>query len=220
MSSIRPGRDGEPLPPRTLVFRIGKNAQLSPEAQRRRRALPIMFEPSSDDKASASKCISIWVEELTVADQGWAMMGANPKNTVVACLEADAIWAVPAPSGFEPMRTQWEVARLPGGELNTAPGAEGHAGIWGLIQGGDGKQDKAKKSALRSVLADLAAISPVPVPHDLAQAYIETAAYYISEKHGGCCCTNEAHWILALRQLRRERVRAARETSEEDASDE
>lgn len=144
MSSIRPGRDGEPLPRGTLVFRIGKSAQPSPEAQRQRKALPVMFEPSSADKASASKCISIWVEELTVADQGWAMMGANPKNTVVACLEADAICGVPAQPGFQPMRTVWEAARLPNGDLNTHPGAEGHAGIWGLIQG-EGNLDKAKK---------------------------------------------------------------------------
>src|SRR4051812_25154527 len=115
MSSIRPGRDGEALPQGTRIFRIGKNAQLSPEASRQRKALPTMFEPSTDDRESASKCISVWVEELTVADQGWAIMGAKPACTAVACLQVDEVSAIPAQQGFLVMRAQWEAAKLPNG---------------------------------------------------------------------------------------------------------
>lgn len=213
MSSIRPGQDGAPLPQGTLIFRIGKGAKLSPEAIRQGKAMPVMFEPSSSDEESPSKRISVWVEELTVADQGWAMMGSNPANTVAACLNADDIITAAVPPEFQPMRTCWETARLDDGSVNTHPGAEGHAGIWGLIQGGKGKQDSKRRGALRSILADLAKLSPVPVPHKFEHQHVAVAAYYIAEKHGTCGCSNDRHWILAVQQLRRSVVRAVREAA-------
>ena len=39
------------------------------------------------------------VHQLTIADQGWAYMGAKPANTVVACLNVDDIRAFP-PSDY------------------------------------------------------------------------------------------------------------------------
>jgi len=176
-----------------------------------------MFEPSSADKGSESKSISIWVEELTVPDQGWAMMGAKPNNTVVACIDADKIAQAPAQAGFQPMKAVWEKATVQNIDGTTSPnlhpGAEGHAGIWGLLQGGDSKADKAKRLALRSILADLADISPVPVPHDLVPEHISVAAYYIAESHAWTCgCHPDVHWMMAVRQLRRERVRQEKES--------
>lgn len=177
-----------------------------------------MFEPSSADKKSESKCISIWVEALTVADQAWAMMGAKPANTVVACFRADAVAAVPAQPGFAPMRTVWETAVVDNGDDTTSPnnhpGADGHAGLWGLLQGGGGNADKAKRLALRSALADLAEISPVPVPHDLAEEHIRIAAYFLTENHGGTRLAPEAYWMRAVRHLRRERVQKERDDSD------
>jgi hypothetical protein len=213
MSSFRQGQDGEPLPAGTLIFRIGKGAKLSQEAIREGKALPMMFEPSSDDKKSVSKCISVWVEELTVADQGWAIMGSNPANTLAACMNADDVCGAPAQDGFNPMHTCWETAKHDDESLNTDPGAEGHAGIWGLIQGGNGKTDKMKREALRSVLADLAKLSPVPVPHNFEQELVQVAAYMIAEKHEDCDCSSGKHWMLGVQQLRRMAVRAARESS-------
>jgi hypothetical protein len=173
-----------------------------------------MFQPSSDDERSPGKRLSIWVEDLTIADEAWTIMGAKPNNSVVACLESEAIRGIPAPTGFHPLRVEWELAvvdGLGGSKVpDTRPGAIGHAGIWGLIQGADNKTDKDKRRALRSALADVARLSPVPVPHDLSEDYLRIAAYYVAASHGECTCGPRAHWVMAIRQLRRERVRAER----------
>jgi hypothetical protein len=209
MSTLHPGNDGDQLPAGTLVFRIGKNTQLSPAALEGKRASPEMFELSTDDKNSPGKRLSVWVEGLTVADQAWALMGAKPERTVVACLSVDSINAIPAQPGFSALRVEWEQAVTQEGDGKTVPnrrlGAEGHSGIAGLLQGGNGKMDSTKRKALRSALADIAEISLVPVPHDIPEDHIRLAAYFICEKgHPG---GETQHWIMAVRQLRRERAR-------------
>jgi hypothetical protein len=165
-----------------------------------------MFKPSSKDENSEGKRLSVWVEALTVADQGWDFMGAKPTNTVVACLNVDAIRSIQPPDLFDPLDVEWELAKLDDGSPNTKPGAEGHAGISGLIQGGNGKIDSLKRKTLRSKLADIAEISPVPVPHDIPEDCLCVAAYFISENHLACTDSQESHWISAIRQLRRARV--------------
>ena len=75
MTKPRPGSDGEPLPAGTLVFRVGKRADPSPEALKQKKPPEILFKPSSDDEESPGKRLSIWVEELTLPDQGWAFTG-------------------------------------------------------------------------------------------------------------------------------------------------
>ena len=94
-----------------------------------RRALPGMFELSSPEKKSEHKRPSIWVEELTVADQAWDFMGKNPKHTVVACSDVDLIRAIEPPKGFKPRNAEWEKAKNRDGTPNQRPVAEGHAGI-------------------------------------------------------------------------------------------
>src|SRR5262245_20396785 len=136
MTKLRPGGDGEPLPEGTLVFRIGKRADPSPEALRQKKPPEILFKPSSEDEKSPGKRLSIWVEELTLPDQGWAFMGRDPAKTMVVCLNVDAIRSIRPPESFDPLGVEWEQARLPDGTPNTLPGAEGHAGIVGLLQGG------------------------------------------------------------------------------------
>ncbi len=207
MPTIRPGDDGANLPPGTLVFRIGKKAYLNPEALKKKKALEVMFKPSSSDEKSPGKRLSIWVEELTIADQGWSIMGSEPSNTVVACLNVDEIRAVAPPTPFQSLEVEWERALTEDGEPNTHPGAEGHAGITGLLQGGNGKMDKERRKLLRSILADKANISPVPVPHDIPEEHIRLAAFYISEKADQKAGLQMLDWIKAIRQLRRERVR-------------
>ena len=54
--------------------------------------------------------------------------------------KADEINAGIAPDGFQPLRTQWEQAKLPSGEPNTYPGAGGHAGVWGCFRGAAGRR--------------------------------------------------------------------------------
>jgi len=60
---------------------------------------------------------------------------------------------------------------------------------------------------MRSDLADIAAISPVPVPHDIPDEHLCVAAYFIYEKNVERGGSEEANWIRAVRQLRRARVR-------------
>jgi hypothetical protein len=204
---LRPGSDGEPLPESTLIFRIGKDVHLNVVAMEQRKALPGMFELSGTDKKSAGQRLSVWVEELTIADQGWAFMGAKPVNTVVACLDVDDIRAIPRQEPFHPLDVHWEQAVFDDGTPNHLPGAEGHSGIAGLNQGGNGKMDGNRRKAMRSMLADAAKISPVPVPHDIPEEHLRIAAYFIYENSEQLDSTCEARWISAIRQLRRARVR-------------
>jgi len=214
MSSRHPGKDGDSVPTGTLVFRIAKNVYLSPHALAQRRALPEMFELSSADKASPGKRLSVWVEELTIADQAWDFMGAKPDSTVVACLEVGQIEAISPQPSFTPLRVEWEQALMDDGSgnkvPNTKPGAEGHAGIAGLKQGGNGKTDTNFRKALRSAVADIADISPVPVPHDISEDDLRYAAYFSYENQIPKYAPSEVHWMNAVRQLRRARVRQHR----------
>jgi hypothetical protein len=209
---LRLGSDGEPLPDGTLIFRIGKDVHLNKMAMEQRKALPGMFELSETDKKSDGQRLSVWIEELTIADQGWAFMGAKPVNTVVACLNVDEIRLIPRQEPFHAIDVQWEQAMFDDGTPNHLPGAEGHSGITGLNQGGKGKMDSNRRRALRSMLADMAEISPVPVPHDIHEEQLRNAAYFIDKQREQPDGTCETHWISAIRQLRRARVRAYKES--------
>src|SRR2546423_1031753 len=107
---MRPGNDGQPVPQRTNVFRIGKDIFLSRAAKQGVKQLPIRFDLSSDDKKAEVPRLSIWVEELTTADQAWDFMGSRPVNTVVACLTADGIRGIAPPPGFAALDVVWESA--------------------------------------------------------------------------------------------------------------
>ena len=59
-------------------------------------------------------------------------------------------------------------------------------------------------------LAEAAKLSPVPVPHRFEEEQLRVAAYFIAEngeQPSGDC---EAHWVRAIRQLRRAGARAKR----------
>src|SRR5262245_53539248 len=143
MSNIQPRSDGEVLPAGVQVFRIGKNSQLSPAAVASGKASPEMFELSTDDKKEPVPRLSIWVEELTIADQAWAFLGCKPSYTVVACLRVDEIHQIKAPAGFSALRVEWEQSRTKdesGNDVtNRKPGAAGHCGIANLNQGTENK---------------------------------------------------------------------------------
>ena len=115
-------------------------------------------------------------------------MGSKPAYTIVACLIVDHIRGIIPPDGFVVLDVHWELALMDDGRgnkiPNTAPGANGHSGIANLGQGGKGKQDKLKRKDLRSKLADIAEVSPVPVPHSFDEEHLRYAAYFIREKQG------------------------------------
>jgi hypothetical protein len=134
----------------------------------------------------------------------------KPENNVVACLTVNKILAIPQQSGFEPLLVEWEQALTNDGAggkiLNTRPGAEGHAGITGLNQGGGGRMHKNQRKDMRTDLADVSDLSPVPVPHNIPEEHIRIAAYFIHENCGDPGSNCEADWVRAIRQLRRARM--------------
>ena len=204
---LSPGNDGDALPDGTLIFRIGKDVHLNSVAMEKRAALPGMFALSSMDKKSDGQRLSVWVEVLTIADQGWAFMGAQPKNTVVACLNVDEIRALSRQEPFDALNVQWEKATTSDGSPNLEPGANGHCGISGLNQGTDGNTDSKSRKAMRSMLADIARISPVPVPHNFPEEHLRVAAYFINENCESSAGDDSSHWVSAIRQARRALVR-------------
>ena len=153
--------------------------------------VPGLFELTDEDKNSPGMRLSVWAEELTVADQAWDFMGSKPKNTLVVCLNVDDVRGIAPPEGFSALNVEWEQALRPDGSVNDRPGAEGHSGICNLNQGGGGKQDKAKRQQLRLKLAEAAKLSPVPVPHRFEEEQLRVAAYF----HRG-------EWRAAERRLR------------------
>ena len=160
---------------------------------------------SSPEKKSEYKRLSIWAEDLTIADQAWDFMGKNPKHTVVACSDVERIRAIEPPKGFDGLNAVWKKARNRDGTPNERPGAEGHAGITNLYQGHE-RRDKEKRSDLRSRLADAFDISPVPVPHQFTDEELRLEAYLHYVMNGMEGNDPEIHWIQAIRQQRRARV--------------
>lgn len=199
MVDLRPGPDGEQLPPNTFVFRIGKAVHLSPVAIRNGRPLPGMFELSSEEKATIEKRLSVWAEELTVADEAWEIMKKNPANTVVACLNTNVIRTI------KPLDVEWECALTENSNgdvvANTLPGAIGHAGIAHLYD-----DNKIVRKTLRAKLADIANLSPVPVPHNFSNEAIESAETEVMNSSGGSLERSSVR-RLAIRLLRRQSVR-------------
>jgi hypothetical protein len=193
---LQRGSDGEALPSGTLVFRIGKNVHASSALLGRGDVLPGLFELTQEDKKSLGKRLSVWVEELTIADQAWCFMGSKPHNSMVACLDVDEIREIVPPNGFTRLDAVWEQALNSDGTTNDRPGAKGHSGISNLHQGGEGTQDKARRKRLRLSLADIAKLSPVPVPHDIPDDHLRVAAYFIYEKHVERGDSEEVNWII------------------------
>jgi hypothetical protein len=203
MPTLQPGGDGEILPPNTLIFRIGSITHVNDAAIERGEVPAGLFELSSEDKKSDGKRLSVWAEELTVADQAWDFMGSKPKNTLVACLSTDDVRGIEPPGKLLRLDVQWEKAMLSDGSPNNRPGAEGHCGICNLDQDGSNKADRRH---LRMQLAKAAKLSPVTVPHRFDEEHLRVAAYFIAEKDDSGS-SSESHWIQAVRQFRRARVR-------------
>jgi len=207
MSGITPGIDGERLPVGTRVFRIGK-IKMSALDFHSGQASPGFFTLSSKDEESAGKRLSLWVEENTLADEAWTIMGEIPSNTMAVCFGVDDVHAIIPPEDFHHLEVQWEKAmrELEGGSLvvETREGAIGHCGIAGLIQGVRKPNKSRKQKDLRDSLASISRISPVPVPHDIPSNELQAVAAIIAEQLGITDTSQLA--IMATRQIRR-RVR-------------
>jgi hypothetical protein len=109
-------------------------------------------------------------------------------------------------NGARKVQVEWEMAKNHDGSRSDEPGAEGHSGICKLAHGKENRSDKERRLELRSRLADMATISPVPVPHDIPDEHIKVAAYFIYQSGRSTVDSRIGDWINAIRQLRRARV--------------
>ena len=87
--------------------------------------LPGLFELADEHKNSPGMRLSVWAEELTVADQAWDFMGSKPKNTLVVCLNTDDVRGIAPPERFFALNVEWEQALRRTGLSTIAPAPKG-----------------------------------------------------------------------------------------------
>ena len=204
MHAILPGPDGSSVPKCCWIQRIGA-VSVSDIAMQHSTAPPSMFELSSKDKEAGIPRLSVFVHDLTTADEAWAILGGNPKNTVVACANVETVnqvFETDKQKNIITLVVQWERA------ASDSPGAAGHCGIANLNIG-----DKVTRRTLRSKLADAFRLSPVPVPHNFQDEELRVTAYYISigdADNADHESDQERNWYRAIRELRRLRSSSLR----------
>jgi hypothetical protein len=138
INALRPGPKGTPLPGGTIVLRL---AVLSKD----QKPSAYSFELSSDDKKSDLKSLTVWAEELTSAEKARDLMGEKKADyRFVLYLDTDDIRAIETPINSSFLDTVWDT--------DLRPGADGHAGIIGLLRPDGGVKESYR--ALRTRLAD------------------------------------------------------------------
>ncbi len=156
---IQPGARGEPLPADEDAFRLIR-------ASKDGKVSEASFTLSEEDKQSALQSLSVFALRLTVPAQALALMESEKQAVygLYALLGVAAVRALrPSPDSPDvpSLDVVWDP--LPAFPDSQAAGAEGHAGITGLL-GPTGLTDaKILYKSLRSQLADLAnqRLSPI-----------------------------------------------------------
>jgi hypothetical protein len=164
MGCKSPGNDWEPLLAQEWVMRL---AVASKDAKTG-KANPAAFELSSEDQKEESPRLSVWAESLTTEEEAWHLMGAKPQYCLSLRLQPEAVRKI-IPTPIEPEIKPLDVVWYPlfvldqeGGKSPDArPGAQGHAGISGLKC--NESPNRAQRKSIRSQLADLAKLSPLPI---------------------------------------------------------
>lgn len=148
---LQPGNRGEPLPADEKVLRLLKASKDS-------RVTDAAFELTTQDKASPLQSLSVWVTQLTNPEQAREFMEENKETYSLYCLlDVNAIRTLrlSPDSSVMPLDVVWDPLTLPDSEeRDPRPGAEGHAGITGLIR--PPGMEKMLYKRLRVQLADLA----------------------------------------------------------------
>jgi hypothetical protein len=119
------------------------------------RAHESHFSLSTPDEQSELQSLSVWVKDLTPAEKARELMGANRVAYRLALhLNVDDIRAIRIATDFPepPLDVVWDP--------DPRPGAEGHAGIIGLMRPPGGERMKYK--ALRAKLAQIATVEILP----------------------------------------------------------
>ena len=161
MTDAPQSREGTPLLADQTVFRAVKRRRDGDEQPPFRFALELdeTFQLSDSDKKAIPPAISVYAQDRTTPRQVLALLAAGDKYSHVAALSVAAIRAIslvslPPDNAFTWLDCVWIMARLADGSPDERPGADGHAGIIGLVAAG---LPKADRKQLRFLLAEIAA---------------------------------------------------------------
>jgi hypothetical protein len=154
------GGEGEPLPQGAVIFRLYRSSD--------GRATPEAFQLSSIDKLQVIPRLSTWAEPLCSLSQADEI--TRGKNSHAGYLKVDDVRKLrpdPEDVRMASLDVHWEQAF----ELDQSgqerpcsmPGAEGHCGISGLNQIGDGRSAKQKRKSMYRQLAELANARTSPI---------------------------------------------------------
>ena len=132
---------GEQVPDEEILLRLAflsSDGRISPEA----------FELSSSDKRQNPPRLSVYAASRTTPQQAWEIGNRNPRFVAVARIATSDVRQLRPDSDrsdIRPFDVRWD--RL----TEQRPGADGHAGIIGLDQGG-----RTQRRIYRVKLSDLA----------------------------------------------------------------
>jgi len=131
---LRAGEKGQPLPDGELVLRLitktTSEGKVSPEE----------FELSTEDKRYDPPLLSVWAERLTTLEQAHGFLTNKEACKFFSALSVDDIRALrPEPdlADVRSLDVVWDPRTIIQDEkdlLDTSPGADGHAGIIGLMR--------------------------------------------------------------------------------------
>jgi hypothetical protein len=190
---LRAGGKGHPLPDGELVLRLitktTGEGKVSPEE----------FELSTEDKRYDPPLLSVWAQQLTTPEQALGFLTNRDACKFFSVLSADDIRLLrPEPdlADVKSLDVVWDPRTIiqNGNEvLDTSPGADGHAGIIGLLR--PPGLPKLHYRSLRFKLADLATRAlksfaataerekKQPPEQDTAQANLPNAPKSETNKH-------------------------------------
>ena len=149
MSTLIPGRDGEPLLPGMWVLRL---APVSKDPALTTAAIMSALAPSTGDRNRQPMRVSVWAELLTSYRQAWELTGRRHQVALRMNVDWARALSISLNDGTMLMLdVVWEPLSGDGCEPDTRPGADGHSGITGF---GDPRMMKSQRKQLRSQLAD------------------------------------------------------------------
>jgi hypothetical protein len=127
---------------------------------------PKAFELSTEDRNDPVPRLSVWAERLTTPRQAWELMGRKEWYRLVLRINVDDIRSLrpePDSPAVPSLDVQWHPLMIGNEQEATVPdarpGADGHAGITGLMRQIGGTVNKLHTKSFRLQLADLATFS-------------------------------------------------------------
>ncbi len=153
------GAQNSPLPDEVTVLRAHRPRVFDASEKSVTRDL-FSFELSTSDKAQKPPRLSVYVFGLTTEEQACALVGDGTTHRLILRLPVARIRALVV--GEHRLDAVWDEAVLDDGSPDMRPGAEGHAGITGLVR--PPGMDKIRFKRLSVDLADLASEDYIELP--------------------------------------------------------